>query len=299
MTSGVIYFLCGNWRKYLGPLLVSLHSLRKWWDGPVSVCITHDLVDPLRYREIPSMKTFDGATIVPLAPVRRHAHYVTKAILWRHSPFDQTILLDADTICTGPIEELFNAPLTVTKFSNWVTTGKIVGGRIAQWEKRGIRASTAQWLRRLPHPAINTGVVGWNRDAAHETLEEWEALSLEGWQCSFTDELAMQILLAESENKLDTWLDLECRGEGFDRPFEIRLVDDRYNCSPVFGVNREDARIWHYHGRRMVRRPEAAALYRPHLLAALDANAGGIADWLEKTDPPLWDLAKRSQALAT
>lgn len=272
MTRGVIYFLCGNWSKYIGPLVISLHSLRKWWDGPVCVMVGTDFPEDSMPVKLLNLFGWDFIRH-PLAPVRRHAHYVTKASLWRHSPFDQTVLLDADTVVTGPIDDLFNAPLTVTKFAHWITTGKIIGGRLKQWEDRGIRAPLVKGLRAFSEPAINTGVVGWHCDAARETLEAWESLTLEGWQCSFTDELAMQILVAE-------------------RPECIRLVDDRYNCSPVFGVNRDDARIWHYHGRRMVRRPEAGELYRPHLLAALEANVGGIADWLPEIDPPLWDLAE-------
>lgn len=274
MTQGICYFLCGNWKKYLGCLVVSLHSLRQHWDGPVSVCIPQEFVNPLQYREIPSIETFDGATIVPLAPVPRHVPYVTKASLWRHSPYDRTLLLDADTVVTGDISELFQAKLTVTQFCEWRTTGKIVGGRLQQWADRGIRPNRVWKLRQFAEPAINTGVVAWDRGGAPLMLEEWEQLTREGWECSFTDELAMQIL----------WNDFAAKGG--------RLLDDRFNCSAIFGVNRDDARIWHYHGRRMVRRAEAGEMYRPHLLAALEANAGGIRDWLPDVDPPLWSLAQ-------
>jgi hypothetical protein len=291
LSRCVIYFLCGRWRQYLGPLVVSLHSLRKWWDGPVCVMAGNDILmvsertepkGPIGSPEFFRRDCEVAYLSVPLAPVRRHAAYVTKSSLWRQSPFDQTVLLDADTIVTGPIDELFDSPLTLTKFAHWITTGRIVGGRIAQWERRGIHVETAQRLRSEPQPAINTGVVGWNRTRATPILEAWEALSREGWACSFTDELAMQILAAE-------------------RPDELRLVDDRFNCSASFGQAVDDVRVLHFHGRRMIPgrgKPDCAALYRPHLLAALEANAGWIADWLEEIDPPLWELAKCSPGVA-
>lgn len=276
MTQGICYFLCGNWQRYLGPLVVSLHSLRQHWDGPVCILADETTIGSMKFKMFVDfgVRITAKLKLIDLAPVPRHVPYVTKATLWRHSPFDRTLLLDADTVVTGDINELFQAKLTVTQFCEWRTTGKIVGGRLQQWADRGIRPNRVWKLRQFAEPAINTGVVAWDRGGAPLMLEEWEQLTREGWECSFTDELAMQIL----------WNDFAAKGG--------RLLDDRFNCSAIFGVNRDDARIWHYHGRRMVRRAEAGAMYRPHLLAALEANAGGIADWLKEVDPPLWSLAQ-------
>lgn len=268
MTTGVVYFLCGNWRKYLAPLVVSLHSLRQHWSGPVCILMGEDVCN--------FSSSLADIKCVPITPVSRHAAYVTKASLWRYSPFDRTLLLDADTVVTGPIDELFEAKLTATRFCKWITTGKIVSGRLRQWSARGIREARVEELTGTPHPALNTGVVAWHRDAARTELEAWERLTQEGWQCSFTDELAMQIL----------WPEFEANG--------CRLLDDRYNCSAKFGVHRDDARIWHYHGRSMIpgRGNEMTAdLYRPHLRAALDANVGGMRDWIQEVDPPIWELS--------
>lgn len=279
MTQGICYFLCGGgkrqkWRRYLSMMSVSLHSLRQWYGGPVCVLIGEDTdmsTSPVKYDKWLEFKADED--IVPIAPVPRHAAYVTKASLWRHSPFDRTILLDADTVVTGTIDELFGESFTVTSFSHWHTGGKIVGGRLQQWADRDLHAETVARIRREPQPALNTGVTSWDRTNAGRALVAWEALSTQGYECSFTDELAAQILAA-------------------DNPEWFRVLPDSYNCSPTFGVNRDDARIWHYHGRRMVRNPVAGELYKPHLRDALDANAGGIRDWLKETDPALWELAQ-------
>ncbi len=265
--NGVIYFLCGNWQTYLGPLCVSLHSLRQRYDGPICLMIGDDIdLESLPFR-------FQGESYrrVPLATVCRHKHYVTKASLWRHSPFGRTLLLDADTVVTGDISDLFQDKVVVTKFSDWVSTGKRIGGRIKQWRNVTNCGHAVDRLLSQPWPAINTGVVSWNRGNA--LLKYWEQLSQEGWRCSFTDELAMQLFIP---------------GEDY---WNFELFDDSWNCSPTYGVNRDNARIWHYHGRRMVRKPGCREMYRLHLQAALDANAHGIAEWLEELDPALWSVA--------
>lgn len=308
MTQGVCYFLCGGppkckWKRYVSMIVVSLHSLRQWYDGRVCVLIDRDIFKAVHDSGCLQFAMGNDSIwydTIGLTPVPRHAAYVTKSSLWRHSPYDQTVLLDADTIVTGDIGELFFPSIGVTKFAAWNTQGKIVGGRLHQWnEIEGCsclvkRATDDIW------PALNTGVVSWHRDCVF--LRHWEKLTQKGWPCSFTDELAMQLLLPDMFQFDENGMPKSSRGYINDsrqvitaKDNEPRLFSDRYNCSPSFGVNRDDARIWHYHGRRMVPgrgKLDCAAMYRPHLLSALEANAGGIRDWLKETDPALWDLAQ-------
>lgn len=283
MTQGVAYFLCGmgkrkGWHKYLGPLVVSLHALRNNYDGLVSVLLGEDVAlnDTIELAIGTLIKR------VPLAYEFNHSAYVTKASLWRHSPFEQTVLIDADTVVCGGIDELFQAPITTTHFCEWLTNVSIVKGRIRTWKDTGIMPARCDYLMTNPCKAINTGVVGWNRMKAESMLCEWEHVTRLGHLRNWTDELAMQLL----------WLDFESQGGV--------MLDDRFNCSGHFrsghfGAPPPDVRIWHFHGRKMIPGKgyeEGPELYKPHLRAALEANAGGIRDWLKETDPALWDLAQ-------
>lgn len=269
MARGICYLICGGgrkakWRRYLGAVTVSIYSLRQYYDGEIAILIGEDIKDA----ELPAR--FEGVQTryVPLAQVERHIGFVTKATLWRHSPFDNTVLMDADTVCTGPIDELFGHPFTAVHFAEWVTTGPRIRKRLEQWRAIPEAESMLRKCLSHPYPHVNTGVLAWQRDAA--ILPEWERLTIAGQQCSWTDEYAAQLLISDRQ--------------------DVRILDDRYNCSPTYGISRDDARIWHFHGRRYVRQSRDA--YRPHLVAAIEANAGGIADWLRDVDPALWELAQ-------
>lgn len=265
MNRGFIYLLSGA--AYAELLCVSLWSLRRHSSHPATIFAT----DPQSIeaaRQIASDARL-GATVQPidLVPVRRHASYVTKATLPRQSPYDRTVYLDADTLVVGPVDELFDAPMTATRFANWVTTGKIVGGRIRQWESVSPAAKAlADAARSGPHPAINTGIFGFHR--GYHGLPVWETLTQAGHRCSFTDELSLQILAL-------SWPD-------------CKILDDRFNCSPLFGDGRIDARIWHFHGRGHVRVKRGnslgKSLWWEAFRAASAEKAGGIDQWAGRYD---------------
>lgn len=266
MTSGVCYFLCGRVRKYAGCLAIALHTIRKNYSGDIAILLGEDVAPDT----LPPGILTEPWQRVPLADVKRHRAYVSKSALWRYAPFDNCVLLDCDTVCTGPIDKLFGHPFTVVRFSNWVTTGGIISGRLRQWEKIPEAAELLPKCLANPLPHVNTGILAWQRDSP--ILPEWERLSIAGFGCSFTDEYSCQLLITGRD--------------------DVRILDDRFNCSPKFGIYRDAAVLWHYHGRQYVRHKASAAQYRPHLLAALAENYAGIADWLETIDPALWELAQ-------
>lgn len=306
--NGVIYSLSGP--AYAELLTVSLWTLRQHYSGPVAVFCgpgcreaAAPLPDDPRLRPVELID-------MDLPQVPRHAHYCVKPSVALASPFDATVFLDADTLVCGEIDELFGYPLAVTRFSNWVTTGKIIGGRIRQWmaggeqlvphdaayevgqlipsstwrgvtmparvleiePRRGdspriarlVDAAACELARRqleLPRPAINTGVFAFHR-SQQAALAAWEELTLRNWRCSFTDELAMQLL----------W---EYAGGV--------CLDDRWNWSVRFGRHAEPI-IKHLHGRKHVRERNADwwAAYRE----ARAADVAGIAFW-----GGMWDRA--------
>jgi hypothetical protein len=267
MSRGVVYFNHGT--RCLVRLVVSLWSLRKVYKGPVAILDTDankDFHAALRDRRL-------DAEVVPLSITmyRRHSAYIAKSTLWRHSPFDMSLLLDADTVIARPIDQLIgflglNPGLVVTRFSDWITTGNIVGNRIKRWADvpHDMAAKLARKCLRNALPAINTGVVGWRRDCP--TLREWESLTAAGWRTPFTDELAMQLLIASRDHT---------------------LVGEKFNASPIYYRGRpEDAVIWHFHGGKHLR-PEARPIWWPLYQECLEANVAGIRDWTPAGDPAL------------
>lgn len=266
MNRGIVYWLVGD--RYAELLTVSLWSLRRHWDGPVQIFVGDVAAGAFCVRMAESINnmtiTISGHD---LPKVRRHAHYCAKPGLALASPFEQSIFLDADTLVCGPLDGLWTDTLTITRFADWISTGRTISGRIRQW------AQVSPYARQLvgqslskEWPAINTGVFAWGRN--YHGLKAWNELTLAGHRCSFTDEVAMQILypaLADSN-----------------------LVDDRWNNSPIYGINRPP-NIWHFHGRGHVRKDQGREIWLPALREAMAANFGGIGEWAGQYDPAVKD----------
>lgn len=265
MTQTVLYWLCGA--GYAETMAVSLYHLRKHWSGEVAISYAldcknsytneeaaHRLADEFRCLTLPTH----------LPKCRRHGHYVAKSRLWRLLPGSQVLFLDADTVPLVPIDPLFTDALTTVHFSDWYTHGKIMSGRMRSFvQHSGLGFDFAEtW------PAINTGVLAWGPHAVeHGLLPEWERVTLLGWAAPFTDELAMQWLLPTA----------------FRGPMKGACIEhDYWNFSPTHG-RKTPPRIYHFHGRRHVRKPEGRKIWQPLAVDAI-TNTPGLADWWGEYD---------------
>jgi hypothetical protein len=280
--TGICYFSLNT--KHLVRLVVSLWSLRQHYRGPVTI-LDAGGSDGITEKIAADARLAVERKAITIRQFRRHSAYCAKASLWRESPYENTILLDCDTLILRPLDGLIAIvenerlhPFFVTRFSDWRTDGKIVGGRIQQWEKvtcdgldvpRLVRDSL-----REPHAAINTGVTCWRKYDAQDVLIDWENLTLAGWRCSFTDELAAQLLLREHKHT---------------------LLSDRYNCSVLFGREKEHEVIRHHHGSKHLR-PEDGQLWHSAYANCLAENVAGIRDWTPAGDPALIEW-QRSAAI--
>ena len=277
MDRGIIYLLAGD--SYAELFCTSLWSLRTHgaYNGPVTVfaidgqagSIAHEIAEDKRL-------SLDVRVIDPVR-VKRHQSYVTKPQLTRETPYKRTVFLDADTIVQGPLDELFLPQLAITQFCAWVSTGKIVGGRIRQW--LGISPMLDALVERavaFHYPAINTGVFGFHKDFGG--LPAWRSVTRQGAKRSFTDELAMQLLFPD-------WPDCQ-------------VLDDRFNKSVKFGSNLDQARVLHFHGRKHVRWDPGWEMWRPWFEAARVADAGGMLRWGGRRDPGVRARLRQERRLA-
>lgn len=259
--DGVIYFNYG--KAHLARLAVSLHSLRAVYRGPVAILNAGD-DDGIACRLADDPLVQAQLVRIDIPRRRRHTAYCAKPSLWRWTPYDRSLYVDADTLfVSDPTEAIQNpSSLVVTRFSNWVTTGRIYSSRIRQWlqvphDTYDVPAM-AQACLNTPFPAINTGVFVFDRDNAY--LSMWEAIAHAGHGCSFTDELALQILLP--------------------RLAVVGWLGDEWNASPIYRhCPPQDVRIWHFHGCKNLRKDAGKALWWPAWERAYRANIGGVRGW--------------------
>jgi hypothetical protein len=254
VDRGVVLLFCGI--GYAERIAVALHTLRQHWTGPVSLYVTDDDCEGIGRR---LGKDLDiDVDRREITRHRRHSAYCAKPLVPSWSPYERTVYLDGDTITVSGIDPLFDYPLTITHFAQWVSTGGIMSGRIRRW--RGISPAIDRLVAAQldqPHPAINTGVFAWHRSALPE-LAAWAEVTTAGRDRPLTDEISMQVLHPV---------------------LSARVVGDEWNCSPLYGVAKRKAKIWHFHGKKHVRRDAGRVLWWPAFEAARAANVGGLAEW--------------------
>jgi hypothetical protein len=224
-TKGVIYYNRGT--KCTIRLLVSLYSLRKHYDGSVTVICSGDQEQWF----LDTLKKFNADVIY--IPYREGVgSLVLKASLWRHSPYDLTMFMDADTIVLNPIDEYFELieehDFVTGNFANWKTSGGTISRRIKGWEK-----AVPEYIQPALDfgPAVNTGINGWKKGAT--LLEDWERVCELGWkhQCTtrIVDEIACQLCLPHHK---------------------CHVAPTKWGESVKYGKHDDETVIIHYHGSK-------------------------------------------------
>ena len=224
-ARGIVLFNRGT--NCLVRMVVCLHSLRKWWSGPVTVYLEGGHPEPF-LRALRGL----GVEIVAV-PASPAGNFVRKIETASQSPYDRTLWLDSDTLICGSIDELFDAldhhELVAPHFAGWSSDGKTIRSRVMQYQ--GLCPD--EWLADAvkPHPAVNGGVFAFRKAAS--ILKPWIELSRKGDSVvRLSDEVALQVLLPR---------------------FSVGILPCKYNVSVKFPREADDARIIHFHGRKHVR----------------------------------------------
>jgi len=234
-SKGIIYLNQGT--KCIQRLLVSVFSLRKYYSGNITVFTIAE--QPEWFLELLEKLKCDAVALEHkgIRPL------VRKATLWRDSPYDLTMFLDADTVIVAPIDEYFDKikehKFCTGEFAEWKTTGSTMKRRIN---------SFASIVPDYVEPSIkygkatNTGIFGFTKDAP--ILKEWEWLTIEGQKVNrIPDEVGCQMLL----HKYHHWLAPVQWG------VSVKMSQPHHA---------EDMKIIHYHGRKHAGEWELCAVWK-------------------------------------
>jgi hypothetical protein len=224
---GVIYYNLNS--KCLVRLMTSIFALRKVYDGPCTVI--HEGEPREQLEEFCAHHDVDVLTV----PKQGENALVRKSQLWRVTPYQYSVFLDADTIplaSPAPLLELAKAHgFVVHHFSDWKTTGGMVSRRIRNWKPvigaDGVKGALAYGK------AINTGIFAFDKDSSF--MPEWERITREGWAKNCTrrlvDEVAAQVMLHDHDHA---------------------IVGPEWGCSGRYGGHIGVPKIMHYHGQKHV-----------------------------------------------
>ncbi len=228
MSNGIIYYNYGS--KCAVRLLVSIESLKKHYSGSITIISDGAESDAICKK----IADGTGCNIISMknSGVPRGKNYalLVRTRLNLFTPYDWSVYLDADTLITGNISELFNQSksFVATRFSNWHTKGKKIAARIEGFRKFCPELVDAA----LEYgPAVNCGVWAFRKNAS--IFNDWYKTAIKNVDSFIPDEVACQLLLPKHEH---------------------RLVDGRYNFSCKYGSKDDtDYRIIHYHGKKHCR----------------------------------------------
>ena len=266
--EGVVYLLCGT--AHAVRLVVSIWSLRKYYTGPIMVFTigedSHAIGEKLSRDERLGVEHRE----FPQTMRKKNSAYLHKLAILQDLPFDKNVFLDADTLITGSIQELFDLSdeneMVATQFSNWTTERRTIQKRIKAWKELELEGRTKRRIHRLvrsalrARPAINCGVFGLRRNAT--ITKKWYDLALIGRKTFICDEIALQLLLHYHSHQ---------------------LLDCRWNCSPVFARETADVRIWHMHGSKHLRK-NSVDIWWPAYQQVIQDDLGQIRDWTPSGD---------------
>lgn len=251
--------------KHALQLAVSLFSLRQQYDGSVTVLCGDDAAWDIAKQMARDAKLGDTSFIKWRSHSgQRGIQYANKCEMFWLTPYGRTIFLDADTLVVKPLTNFWpdNDRVHLTQFADWITTGKIMRGRLEPWRD----AEPERVAEQLKHPykAVNTGVIafGENTEAFHH---DWRGTTHK--RISFIcDELAAQII-APSHQNCTVW-------------------SAAYNRSPVHGEDdQRQTVIYHGHGWKFMKRERGRAIWLPYLAEAAEQNWGNLRDWFPAKDP--------------
>lgn len=280
--EGVCYLLTG--RKHAVRLAVSLWSLRRHYDGPITVFTTRPDSHEIGQRLARDRRLAVEHREFPQQHRTKNGTFLTKIAILKKVPYETSAFLDADTLVVGDIAPLFeaspSAPFVATQFADWTTDRRVIRRRVERWRTLSQnRCTDAEWKEMIDaalqaRPAINSGVFAVRKEAT--LIDDWYELARIGRRTFICDEIALQILLPR---------------------YPHRLLDCRFNCSPIYAADCSDVRIWHMHGGKHLR-ANARRRWWPACLECLQENIGGIRDWIPAGDKRLQAFLDEQDACA-
>jgi hypothetical protein len=260
--------------KHGAQLAVAVFALRYRYDGPLALIagnregreVCQRIADDPRSGPV-QLVTWDAPT-----GGGKGLQHANKCQITELMPYDEAVFLDCDTLVVGDITELFPRPGTeevvLTQFANWWSNDRKIKGRTEPY--RDILPAEVARSQSSRYPAINTGTFGITKRSTRY-VARWKTACQQRpkFMC---DELVAQVIFPD---------------------FPHRVLDERWNCSPIFSharygpPNDADVRIWHGHGWKFITRSHGHVIWMPYYHAAAAQGFAQLGEWAPAVDKKL------------
>lgn len=250
-------------------LIVSLSTLRKYYDGPVIVYAYPESFETVR--RIADDKQLDIEARLWQPEYRgKNSQFLEKIRLMQQG-VGNACYLDADTIICDRLDDLFSAAdeydLLTTQFGDWVTTGKIISNRVRRLRQfPNIDQTLVEEVLDNTYPSPNGGIFVCRHGC--NVLRQWYEWTWEAKSVFIADETVLQIL----QLKFDT--------------MKV-LLGGRFNCSPKYRPKGLEPAIIHGHGDCFLRPNKSRAGVETWLYLydhVKTQNFGFVQEWHQKCE---------------
>lgn len=280
MSKAVYYLATGS--SYLHYLVPSVWSLRRYWDGEITIYawpdsseVAHEIAKDDRL----------GVKVKDWKPTyrKRNATFEFKPIMMQDINADVGLFIDSDTLVCGSVEPLFPMAeqygFVATQFCGWTTQQKFIKGRINNLRKYPeIPQDSLDSVLAYEWPSINTGIFACKPSSP--VLPVWYKWTVAARSSFIPDETTLHAAMPMF------WPKDEMR---------VIMEDGKYNSSPKYRSKKltdEEVVIWHFH-RHSCSRPDTVngvkmdgnksqkgwELWWPVYVRCLRENIGNIQSW--------------------
>lgn len=270
MNRQIVYLLSAN--PHMPYLVVSLETLREYWQGPVIV-----YAYPESHEMLLKVATDGDLAIEPRkwepSYKGKNGQFINKILLMRTLEDQLSLYLDADTSVHGNLDSLFDVAdscgFAATQWNDWVTVGTRISGRIRRLQPfPEIDQELVGKVLANPYPSVNGGVFACK--SSSPVLSLWYKWTMKARSIFIADETVLHVMMPKFF------------------PTEEMTVyrGGCFNCSPMHqpkSLADEDVAIYHYHGDsncRPMKSSKGFDMWMPMYHDCMIRNVGGMADWI-------------------
>ena len=266
---------------HLPYLVCSLYTLRKWYNGFITVGVWPETCDFVELIAKDSRVRIDRI-IKQEPPFRKkdgvggNSQFLHKIKLTQElkDTTSAVVYLDADTTVHGSIDCIFQQTATfgfaATQFNDWTTKRRVIKKRITQlYTRSSVDKRWIDMLLKLEYPSVNGGV--WGAVPQSPVLMDWFDRTVEAKNLFIADEVVLHAMMSKYVS-----------GKGMC----VLTNNGKWNCSPKYQPKTladDSIVIRHYHGDSNVRPGKSQKgfdLWWPIYQECLDKNIGNINHWI-------------------
>lgn len=275
----VVTYLMSN-PPYLHYLVVSLMTLREYYDGDIEV-----VAYPQSFELVNKIAEDPDLRIKPCfwepSWTKKNSQFINKIQVCQVKNCSSRVYLDADTTIHGPIDLLFERAeqygMCITQFNQWLSNSRIIRQRVERLlAYPEINKQAILEVLHLSCPSPNGGIFSCVPDSP--VLPIWQQWSYAARDIFICDEAVLHILPRVFPTDM---LHVELGG--------------RFNCSHKWDDQVSDPIIYHYHGNSCTRpdkSPRACEAWFRQYARALDLNVGNIQRWRHEAVNPYMQALK-------